>query len=283
MTTTALPFHLLAIDLDGTLLRHDGSILEEDLRAVDRLRRAGVHVTLATGRLYSGTRPTAHELGLEGPLACIDGSQLVDVSTDRVLLHLAFEGSSAELLRQIATSEPEVACFLFANDEIGHDARGEPFLPYVRTWSQRLVPHERMEEHPHWMHESGVSEVVCVGTERGIHAVAARLAEELTHSAQVVSFPIRKVSGALWGLVTRVAGPSKGTAVKWLAAHKELELSQVAVIGDWLNDVSMFQVAGVSFAMADAPPELRACATEQLSARPREGGGVAELVKKVGL
>ena len=65
-------YKLLALDVDGTLVRRDNSIHDGDLLAVRRLRAAGVPVTIATGRLYSGTRDVALRIGVSGPIA---GSQ----------------------------------------------------------------------------------------------------------------------------------------------------------------------------------------------------------------
>src|SRR5262245_6506522 len=75
--TPAVTYKLLALDVDGTLLRRDGSIHDDDLQAIRRVQAAGVHVTLATGRLYSGTRGIAGAIGVAGPVACVDGSHIV--------------------------------------------------------------------------------------------------------------------------------------------------------------------------------------------------------------
>ncbi|HLM74033.1 MAG TPA: HAD hydrolase family protein, partial [Polyangiaceae bacterium] len=55
-----MTYKLLVVDLDGTLLRRDGVIDESDREAIERLRAAGIPSTIATGRLYSGTRAIAH-------------------------------------------------------------------------------------------------------------------------------------------------------------------------------------------------------------------------------
>ncbi|HRW77435.1 MAG TPA: HAD hydrolase family protein, partial [Candidatus Sabulitectum sp.] len=46
MKTTSI----FATDLDGTLLRSDGSFARKDIRGLEELRRAGCAVILATGR-----------------------------------------------------------------------------------------------------------------------------------------------------------------------------------------------------------------------------------------
>ena len=75
-------YKLLALDVDGTLVRRDGSIHPEDGAAVGRLAASGVPVTIVTGRMYSGTQHVARSLRLGGPIACVGDPR---VTRNRVL------------------------------------------------------------------------------------------------------------------------------------------------------------------------------------------------------
>ncbi len=55
-------------------------------------------------------------------------------------------------------------------------------------------------------------------------------------------------------------GCSKGTALERIADHYKVELKDVAAIGDGLNDLSAIKAAGISFAMENAPEQLKAAA-----------------------
>src|SRR5690606_23480875 len=52
-------------------------IAPEDCIALERARRAGVIVTIATGRTAAGALGVAHALDIAVPLICADGEQLV--------------------------------------------------------------------------------------------------------------------------------------------------------------------------------------------------------------
>ena len=54
-------------------------------------------------------------------------------------------------------------------------------------------------------------------------------------------------------------------------------------MGDWLNDVPMLQRVGRGFAMAQAPDELKAVASDVLEADAWTGGGLAEAARRAGL
>jgi Cof subfamily protein (haloacid dehalogenase superfamily) len=270
-------YKLLAVDVDGTLVRRDGSIHPDDLDAIDRLQRRGVPVTIVTGRLYSGTRGVAVTARIEGPIACVDGSHIVDVRDDNPLYYRAIVGEHASSLRDILERR-RAASFVFARDTIIHDPEGAPFAPYVRTWSPNVDVVDRVSDHPCWAHEHGLMAVVALGDEADIRATLDDLQRDLSHAIFAISFPVPRVSK--FAIVARAKGPTKGTAIEWLARHHGCTAAEVVAVGDWINDVPMFQTAGRSFAMSQAPAAVKATATDTLEASAHDGGGVSEAIRR---
>ncbi len=268
---------LLAIDLDGTLLRRDGTIHADDLAAIRRLREAGIPVSIVTGRLYSGSIATARTAGIEGPIACVDGSQIVDTRGDRPLFLRPIAGQPASTLRGVLKRHG-AASFLFDGDEIVHDAAGHPYTRYLRKWSTNLAEVDRVAEHASWEDDEGLLAVVSVGERTRIEAVAEEASAELDGAATVVAFPAAS-SKTTYAMIVRALGASKGTAIEWLAAHHGCSASEVVAVGDWMNDLTMFRAAGRSFAMAHAPESIKAAATDRLAASEATGGGIAEAVR----
>jgi hydroxymethylpyrimidine pyrophosphatase-like HAD family hydrolase len=66
--------------------------------------------------------------------------------------------------------------------------------------------------------------------------------------------------------------------MKWIAEHEGVDLADTVCVGDWVNDVPMFEVAGRSFAMGQAPDEVKSKATDVLAETTAQGGGVARAV-----
>ena len=275
-----MSYRLLAIDLDGTLLQRDGSVHPRDLAAIARVRKQGVVVTLCTGRLYSGTQQVAKWLELEAPLGCVDGSQ--------VMLHSASGGTS---LHQTAISSVHAlrlrdllhrrgaARFFVAGDRIIHDAAGAVFAPYVSTWTGALEQTADLHAHPCWDDAAGVLAAIVVGPMEDIDAAAVEIRTELAAHAHLLSFPLTRFEG-MGGMIVRAPGRTKGTALQAMGAHLGIGVDQMVAIGDWLNDKPMFEVAGRSFAMKNAPEELRVLATDQVQCELHEGG-VAEVIERV--
>ncbi|KYG00513.1 hypothetical protein BE20_55375 [Sorangium cellulosum] len=273
-------YKLLALDVDGTLVRRDGSIHDEDLLAIQRLQSAGIPVSIATGRLYSGTREVARRVGVVGPIACVDGSHIVHTEGDAHLYSRTISGAHAALLRSI-TERHATASFLFAQDSIVHDATGAPHVHYVRGWSHAIAEVERVSSHPYWEHEHGLLALVAIGTELQVTAAVEEVRSELGEAAFVISFPfLRDGHTSIWAMMVRASGSTKGTAIAWLAEHYGCATSDVVVVGDWLNDLPMFEVAGRSFAMAQAPEDVKQAATDRLEADGLRGGGIAEAIRR---
>jgi Cof subfamily protein (haloacid dehalogenase superfamily) len=274
-----MSYRLLALDLDGTLLQRDGTIHPRDLGAIAELRRSGVVVTICTGRLYSGSRHVALQLELEGPLGCVDGSQLVSHSQEcGKSLHLtAIQGSHALHLRDLL-SRREAARFFVANDRIVHDAAGALFAPYVRTWTGALEETEDLHTHSLWEDNAGLLAAIVVGQMLDIEATAAEIRAELGEHAHLLSFPLGRFEG-MGGMVVRAPGRTKGTALQTIGQHLGIGVHEMVAVGDWFNDAPMFQTVGRSFAMKHAPEEVSALATDQVQCDHNEGG-VAEVIRR---
>ena len=269
---------LLAIDLDGTLLDRNGRPHERDVHAVRAALDAGIRVTVVTGRLYSGTRPAVQELGVQGAVACADGSHIVRARDDATLVHLGLAGQSAHLLRDALRAD-ELTAFVFADDAIGHDARGVPFVGYVSTWSMDVRVAADVFRHDLWVAGQGVTAAVAIGPRDSVAAAVGRLSRALPDAVRVAMFPIRRGGHeGTWALIARSSAGTKGTATQWIAQHEGVALADTVCVGDWINDVPMFEVAGRSFAMGHSPDEVKAKATDILGETVEDGGGVARAI-----
>jgi Cof subfamily protein (haloacid dehalogenase superfamily) len=277
-----LSFRLLAVDLDGTLLDAAGVVHAADHEAILKLAAKGIATTIITGRLFSGTRAIASQVGASGAVGCVDGSHLVDVASGKDLFHGGLSAGAAEQVRQILAAH-DAAAFVFAQDQIVYDDRGAEYLPYVRTWSVDHVWTERVTEHSHWSLAAGVTALVCVGSRGIINSLELALKGALG-DIYTIAFPVHRFNvESTWGMVVRAAGYSKGTALTWLARHYGVSPQEVIAVGDWFNDIPMFEAAGRSFAMAQAPRQVKGAATDVLEASTWTGGGIAEAARRAGI
>jgi hypothetical protein len=269
-------YKLLAVDLDGTLVRGDGSVQASDRAALTALRASGIHVALVTGRLYGATRPVAEALGIDGPHVCVDGARMVDFPSDDEIHHAGISGEAAELVRRVIERDG-LATLAIIEDSVVLDAKSASFERHIQHMSPRVDHVDRVLDHPAWSDERGVSAVVSIGMSDLVRAAEDTLRSH--RDLDVLRHDLPSVSGVST-LVLHAHGVSKGAGVSRLAGHYGCRVEETVVIGDWLNDISMFRVAGRSFAMAGAPQQVCDAASDRLESDVVAGGGIAEAVAK---
>lgn len=266
-----MQYRLLAVDLDGTLLRGDGGVDDRDVAAIREARAAGVTVTIVTGRLHSGALGAARACGIAGAIACVEGSHLVEAESAKTIARHPIADTA--VLRD-AFAAHGLASFVFEADGIHHDERGEPYASYVRTWSPTMRLVEDSLDERVWANAPLAA--VAIGDAAEVAAAHAALRP---HAGRIfsVSFAVSMCPGK-HAVLVRAAGPTKGTALAELCAAAGCTLAEAVVVGDWVNDVPMFEVAGRSFAMGSAPDAVRAKATDVLDRAAGSGGGIAEAI-----
>ena len=69
---------IVVSDLDGTLLKNDGSVGEETKKLIRELHNYDVLFSFATGRLHSAVTDIAKDLEIKNPIISLDGSVIKD-------------------------------------------------------------------------------------------------------------------------------------------------------------------------------------------------------------
>src|SRR5215210_2066697 len=82
-----MPYSIIALDLDGTLLTDDLRITERSQAAVRRARERGVTVVLASARPPRSMRRYWAALELETPVVAYNGALVWDLTLGKALFH----------------------------------------------------------------------------------------------------------------------------------------------------------------------------------------------------
>lgn len=276
------PPRLLALDMDGTLLRPGGGVDPRDVAAIRRARDAGVTVTIATGRVSTGTLPTARELGLKAPLVCADGALMVCPRTGTRLEHTPIALDVAEASVRTLCAH-DLAPFVITHDAIHGDESGREHAGWITVWTEDLTLHPCLPDASAWRRPGEITMAVGVGPRERVEAAREILSREHGSALEAVHFGVSLAQARgrdLCALLCRPRGVSKGAALARLAARLGVAREQVAAVGDWYNDISMFEWAGRSFAMGQSPTAVRAVATDVLEATHVTGGGIAEAIER---
>jgi HAD superfamily hydrolase (TIGR01484 family) len=268
------------------LIGPTGEVRPKDRRAIEALLERGVHVTLCTGRMFTGTQPLALELGLDAPLACVDGSHVAHSLSGRQLACSPLRGAALETLLGILVDH-EAAAFAFSDELLFHDEGGMRYLDYVRAWSRQTRLVSDLLISTSWQESRAIPAVLALGSEERMREAELALAQRAPGGLQGVCFESLcdedEDGRRPWALLVRAAGVDKGTGVAWLAEHYGVGLDEIVAVGDWLNDVPMFGRVGLSFAMAQAPDVVKEAASSVLDSDDLSGCAIAEAAERAGL
>jgi hydroxymethylpyrimidine pyrophosphatase-like HAD family hydrolase len=242
---------LVALDVDGTVLHHDGHLAPavlDRVRALDALPH--VHVVIATGRSVLSTVPVVEQLGLsrEGrPAVCSNGA--VTVETDltngtgyRLVDVVTFDPAPAVAL--VRQELPEV---LVAVEEIGVGFKVSTPFPPGELWGEEIVvPDDELLAHPAtrvtFRDPSSTSQAFSEMVERiGLHGVSYAVG----YSAWLDLAP---------------EGVSKASALEQVRRRLGVEPHRTVAVGDQRNDIEMLTWAARGYAMGQAPAEVVAVA-----------------------
>jgi Cof subfamily protein (haloacid dehalogenase superfamily) len=254
-----MTIRLVISDIDGTLVRNDKTLSEGVIAAAQRLAAGGIALSLISARPPSGMLWIAEKLGLTTPIGAFNGGTIVGadgkiVSADRLDPELA--ARTLELL-----DVDGVTPWLFADGNW-----------YARETENRFVPRERRSTNVEPIVLQDFSALLAqvdkiVGVSEDYDALAAldgKVAAELGEQATVArSQP--------YYLDVTAPRANKGDGVSALSAALSIPLDAIAVLGDQRNDLPMFARAARSFAMGQAPEEVRAAATRVMASNDEDG------------
>ncbi len=237
-------FRLVALDVDGTLKPREGPITPRVRAAIADALAAGVHVTIATGRMFRSAAPFAHDLGLRTPIICYGGSVIRDPLTGETIYR---QGIPAELARRVVAAGR---------------ARGLCVAAYVDDdlYVERVTPESAFSGYVARSRAQVVDDVERYLVAEPCHMAIASdevRTRGLVHELRCELGPYLSVTSG-HPLLAEIDHPevSKGHALALLTEWLGLERSSVLAVGDDWNDVSMLQYAGLGVAMAGSPPEV---------------------------
>ncbi len=252
---------LVALDLDGTLLRHDKTISERTRRVLARLPAAGVLVVLVSGRPPRTLRTIAHEVGLSGLAICCNGAIVYDLERDAVVQHAPLDAAVAQQLIQALREQIPGVCFAF---EFGTRFACDP--PYSALIPAGAEPAGPVAEALALCSEP-VTKLIVRHADLNCEALR-ELATAVAGEAAVVSY-----SGAPFVEVS-AAGVHKAWALAALCAERGIDAAEVIAFGDMPNDLPMLRWAGRGVAVANAHPEVLAQADEVTLSNDEDGVAV---------
>jgi Cof subfamily protein (haloacid dehalogenase superfamily) len=278
---------LIVADLDGTLFPSE--LAGTAQRLLRQLNRAGVRLTIATGRTFSGVQALfakAHAnserllIKRGTPLILYNGSVVVEALTGQLLSCRTIPEPSLRDILKIASSH---RCEVFAYScgqallrKLGAGILEERVLGW-----QFPAPHEHRDPVEFnglpvtWEPAYPFGDEPCAVLLRSPTAQSLSALRREMHAVADVS---ATQSGSLY-IELRPAGSNKAVALAWTAQHLGVTPEQVLTVGDNDNDVEMLEWAGVGVAVCTASDAARSHADYICQFGPFQG--VVEVLRLV--
>jgi len=258
-TRTRASIRLIASDLDGTLLRPDGTVSEYTR---DVLRRVveRVPVVLVTARPPRTAQLMARAIRIEGLVICCNGALVYDVSTEQIVAHRPIASDDAlALIREIRTALPG-ASFAFElgmaygrepsyRTHAGHDGRPEDTEMLVGDALElcRVPVTKLIVRHP-----------------SSLPALVAALELLIDGRLQVTQ------SGGPFVEIS-LTGVDKASALAALCAARGIPAEEVLAFGDMPNDLPMLRWAGRAIVVSNAHPDVLLAVRERTASNAEDG------------
>lgn len=265
-------YKLIAIDMDGTLLKDDKTISQETFKAIELAADKGIKVVLATGRPLEGIKPYLKELNLmkdKDYALVFNGALVQNTSTGETIVKNTLKGSDYKYLYEISkklkvnihafSKEGCITPKLSKYTEVEGDINKIPIT---------IKAVKDVHDNDYIMKVMMIDEPEIL--DKAINALPKELYEKYT-----------VVKSTPYFLEFLNKNSNKGEGVKVLANTLNIKQEEVMCIGDAGNDLHMLEYAGLGVAMGNAYEEAKEVA--DFVTKTNEEDGVAYAITKFAL
>jgi Cof subfamily protein (haloacid dehalogenase superfamily) len=262
-------YKLIAVDMDGTLLRRDKTISEKTKKAISLAKSKGVKIVLATGRPPAGVKNYLKELDIldtKDYVIAFNGAAIQNTHSGELLLSTSLSMSDLSYLYSLS-KKLEVNIHAFSSEGLitPKMSKYTGVESTINNIPAQIVDFDSLDP------STRLIKIMMVDEASKLDSAVRNLPQDIYEKYTVVrSCP--------YFLEFLDKSSNKGEAVKALASHLDISIEDVICIGDAGNDYHMIKYAGLGVAMGNAFEEVKAIA--DYITRTNEEDGVAHVIHK---
>jgi Cof subfamily protein (haloacid dehalogenase superfamily) len=248
---------LIISDVDATLITPDHVITKRARLAIRALHERGFHFTIASSRPPRGLVSFVQTINLSEPFAAFNGALIQRPDGETLVKHVLPPAVGGRVLDIIEDTGLDLWVYC------DHDWHVGRRTPYVDR-EEHTVGFSPIIERDLREVLGMAAKLVVVGDPALVEQVEPTVLKEVgSHVSATKSKPRF--------LDITAADAHKGTVVTQLSSILQIPAARIAVIGDGLNDVLMFERAGFSIAMGQADDKVRRAADVVTATNTEEG------------
>lgn len=265
---------IIVSDLDGTLLKNDGSIGDETKKLIRELHKYDVKFSFATGRLHSAVTGIANELEINNPIITLDGSLIKDYPGEKIIFQSFVK--SKYVKRAVKYAENFLLYVALCHSDAIYFTEFNSVIP--KLISKFGACYEEVVSYDDYLDKT--LEIVFIGDNKdSIKYVRDRFDFPYCFGCSANYFKSHNHKG-MYNLDIRKTGSSKGKGLKRLLKYLKIKEQQTVVLGDWYNDISMFESRAIKVAVANSIPEIIRAA-DHVTERSNNSEGPAEFFEMI--
>ncbi|MCA0969609.1 Cof-type HAD-IIB family hydrolase [Halobacillus litoralis] len=255
--------HLIALDLDGTLLTDEKVISPKTKETVLRAMDEGHIVVIATGRPHRASINYYHELGLQTPMVNFNGA-LIHHPTDHKwdALHSPMSVRTAHQIIEACQNLGVRNILAEVKDEVYLDQYDEEIMSIFQTKNDPIHVGQLQANL-----KSDPTSILIHPEESKISLLRSQLDEH----AELID---HRKWGAPYHVIEIVkSGLSKAVGLEKISRYFDIPENRIIAFGDEDNDLEMLDYAGVGVAMGNAINELKDVANHITLTNEEDGIG----------
>ena len=264
---------MIALDLDGTLLRGNKTVSEKTVKVLRRAAEKEIHIVLATGRTVWGIQPLLKTLGCIRYAVMANGAIIKDLQTGEVIAEHLLPAKKAVAIYDYV--RPMDIMFDFFADGVGYtESRFYEYVdrvPVDHATRQMLIASRKpISSVRNYLIQSG----------EGVEKVNLLFADldkrrKIWNELEAEQdFVVTSSLAANLELNDREA--TKGNGLASLCRYLGISMNHVMAFGDSYNDINMIRAAGIGVAMGNAREDVKAAA--DVITLSNDEDGVADMV-----
>ncbi|MGE4601600.1 MAG: HAD family hydrolase [Planctomycetota bacterium] len=271
-------YDALILDLDGTLLRDDGTIPPATRIALQRISAEDIHVMIATGRSEQSAEPIIQDLGILNPAVIYNGAAIWCPREKR-------------LIEERHLADDHLECLL-------NFAEVEGLLPVVMCAGSKRALSPRSEIFEYALHDIKDIEIVSEAEMRVERPIRLSLFSDRHQDTDSFARSVRNLSSTdaylTWFPLNLLPShrdsplqvvdiqpqcDGKKEALRYLQESRGIRANRCVAIGDAPNDIPMVEAAGLGVAMGNGMDELKEVADRVIGSN--NTAAIAELVDEL--
>ena len=285
-------YKLVAIDLDGTLLNSYGQVSKKNKEILKEAQERGIEIVLASGRSTNSVKNIANEIGDCKYIICGNGSLIYDLQKEEIIYDKFIEKAKAlqiikiceqnSIYYNVYTENMVIAKTLSNNVLFYHQENANK--PENKKTKINLV--DNIYEYVEKLENENILKFTISDTSSIIfNSIIKKLREikkidvlDVAHmSRKIIKNGTEEILMKYFYTEVTNKDVDKWNAIEFLTQKLGIQRTEIATIGDNVNDKTMIEKAGIGIAMGNSAPYIKEVADYVVT--DNDSSGVAQAIE----